>query len=119
MRGSSLSANPKEGGLTEICLIALALIMLSFVELRAWFHWEGYAVAQVPGSAGPPGTLAEINPFERCAAEARAAEREARVALGGAGGAVVARRKSRGAVLRPGRDGGTVVGETVTKKLYS
>jgi len=44
MRGNSLSANPKKGGLTEICLIALALIMLSFVELRAWFHWEGYAV---------------------------------------------------------------------------
>jgi hypothetical protein len=55
--------------------------MFSFVELRAWFHWEGYAVAQVPGSAGPPATLVEVNPFERLAAEARAAEREARVAL--------------------------------------
>jgi hypothetical protein len=119
MRGSSLSVNPKKVGFTGIYRIALPLFILSFVELRAWFHWEGYAVAQVPASAGPPGTLVEVNPFERCAAEARAAEREARVALGGAGGAVVARRKSRGAVLRPGRDGGTVVGETVTKKLYS
>jgi hypothetical protein len=81
MRDNFLSANPKKGRLTEICLIALALFVLSFVVLRAWFHWDGYAVAQVPGSARPPVTLTEVNPFERCAAEARAAEREARVAL--------------------------------------
>ena len=116
MGGKPLSVKPKNPRLAAIHLIGLTLILVPFAEPQSWFHREGCAVAEVQGPAGSTGTLVDMNPFERRVAEARQAEREARIALDRAL-AILARAEhaKRPDVIRVAQDGVALAKEALAK----